>query len=87
MSADTTTSDPLEVDLLVPADKRWVSVDDHQHFRKSVATPPPVDEIDQALADPLHDHRPRSAPRHKVNRVLGILDQLDRENSNRRFNT
>jgi hypothetical protein len=36
-------------------------------------------EIDQAAADPIHDHRPQSAPGHRVNRVLGILDQLDKE--------
>ena len=44
-----------------------------------------VGEIDQAAADPIHDHRPQSAPRRKVNRTLAILDQLDRENPNRRF--
>lgn len=60
----------------------------HQRFRESTNRPTEhFGEIDQEVgADPIHDHRPRSAPKHKVNRVLGILDQLDRENSNRRFN-
>ena len=39
------------------------------------------------LADPLRDHVPQAAPKRKVGRVLSILDQLDRENSNRRFTT
>jgi hypothetical protein len=41
--------------------------------------------VDDAQSDPIHDHRPQSAPSRKVRGVLGILDQLDRENSNRRF--
>jgi hypothetical protein len=40
---------------------------------------------DEALADPIRDHVPRTAPSRKVRGVLGILDQLDRENINRRF--
>jgi hypothetical protein len=46
---------------------------------------PDLDGIDELAADPIHDHRPQAAPKHKINRVLGILDQLDRENTNRRF--
>jgi hypothetical protein len=41
--------------------------------------------VDVALADPIRDHLPQSAPSRKVRGVLSILDQLDRENSNRRF--
>ena len=41
----------------------------------------------EAEADPLRDHVPQAAPKHKANRVLAILDQIDRENSNRRFTT
>ena len=37
-------------------------------------------------ADPIHDHAPQLAPMHKVRSVLDILDQLDKENANRRFN-
>jgi hypothetical protein len=50
----------------------------------SLLTSADLDEIDEAVADPIHDHAPQVAPKHKVNKVLGILDQLDRENSNRR---
>ena len=39
------------------------------------------------LADPIRDHTPRSAPQRKVRNVLSILDQIDREQSNRRFTT
>ena len=41
--------------------------------------------VDEALADPIHDHRPQSAPSRKVRGVLSILDQLEKQNSNRRF--
>jgi hypothetical protein len=43
------------------------------------------DQIDQAAADPIHDHIPQSAPRRKARGVLAILDQLEKENANRRF--
>ena len=39
------------------------------------------------LSDPLRDHIPQSAPKRRVRGVLSILDQLDREQSNRRFTT
>jgi hypothetical protein len=68
------------------AEHRPVTVNDHQQFREAIATPKPCDAIDEAAADPIHDHAPRRASHGKVNRVLGILDQLERE-SNRRFNT
>lgn len=42
-------------------------------------------EVDEAAADPIHDHRPQSAPKRKVNRVLSILDELVQEAHNRRF--
>jgi len=41
---------------------------------------------DLRLADPIRDHTPRSAPARKVRNVLSILDEIDREQSNRRFN-
>ena len=44
-----------------------------------------LDEIDEAVSDPIHDHLPQAAPMRKVRGVLGILDQLDKENINRRF--
>jgi hypothetical protein len=74
--------DPLDVAL---GARRPITVQQHQQFRESLAPPPPCDAIDEAAADPIHDHAPRRASRGKVNRVLSILDQL--ENSNRRFNT
>jgi hypothetical protein len=57
--------------------------------RESITRPTArYDEIDhEAAADPIHDHRPQSAPGHKVNRTLAILDELARGNSNRRFGT
>jgi hypothetical protein len=47
-------------------------------FGPDCPMPAPL-EIDQAAADPIHDHRPQSRAMHKVNRVLNILDELDRE--------
>jgi hypothetical protein len=86
-----------EVDMLIPSDQRRlktaldatkpITVDDHQRFRESIAPPKPFDAIDEAAADPIHDHAPRRAAGHKVNRVLGILDELEKENTNRRFTT
>ena len=63
--------EPLPVELLASESARRTD----RHFS----------EINQALADPIHDHRPQTAPGHKVNRTLAILDELDRGNSNRRF--
>jgi hypothetical protein len=42
---------------------------------------------ERRMQDPIRDHTPQAAPRRKVRGVLSILDQLDRENSNRRFTT
>ncbi|MEI6177996.1 MAG: hypothetical protein WCS43_13980 [Verrucomicrobiota bacterium] len=41
----------------------------------------------EAEADPLRDHIPQSARKHKVRGVLAALDQIEREQSNRRFTT
>jgi hypothetical protein len=46
------STDPLEVELLIPADQRRITVDQHQQFRESIATPPPCDPIDAAVAKP-----------------------------------
>ena len=49
-----------------------------------------ADEIalaESRMADPIRDHTPRTAPQRKVRGVLSILDQLDRQNINRRFTT
>jgi len=45
-----------------------------------------LDPADPA-AEVIHDHIPQSAPARKVRNVLSILDQIDREQSNRRFTT
>ena len=37
-------------------------------------------------ANPIRDHTPRFAPGRKVRNVLSILDQIEKEHSNRRFN-
>ncbi len=42
-------------------------------------------EADAKLADPIRDHMPRTAPGHKVNRVLAILSEIENETTNRRF--
>jgi len=39
------------------------------------------------LANPIRDHLPQAAPGRKVRGVLAILDQIENQNSNRRFNT
>ena len=39
-------------------------------------------EIDEAMADPIRDHLPEFAPKHRTNRVLSILDQLDAGKAN-----
>lgn len=70
--------------------KARASVADHEHFLKSISTDHRgVDEIDRAVeelaADPIHDHAPAYQSKHKVNRVLSILDELDRGTTNRRF--
>jgi len=42
---------------------------------------------DSSLANPIRDHVPQTAPKRRVRGVLSILDQLDRQNSTRRFTT
>ena len=74
---------------------------DHQHLPKPPAQPVRIllsERASQALADsgeieleerlladPIRDHLPASAPQRKVRGVLALLDQIERENSNRRF--
>jgi len=61
-----------------------VTVADHHDFRESLATLA-FDEIDEAAADHIHDHAPQTGTKHKVRGVLNILDQIEKENVNRRF--
>ena len=79
----------LPVELLVRDDQRAddhtrrVSVAEHQQFQKhlaaSLAAQQPADELDDALGDPIHDHAPAYRSGKAKSRLLGILDQLNRE--------
>jgi hypothetical protein len=64
-------------------ERRRVSVAEHEQFQKhlaaSLADQQPVDEIDASLGDPIHDHAPAYRSGKAKSRLLGILDQLDRE--------
>ena len=61
------------------------SVEAQIRFRELIAAPTRhYDEIDEAAADPIHDHTPQARPKHKASSVLRILDQLDKETPNRR---
>ena len=68
--------EPLAVEALVSEDQRRLSValgsvpalpaslgEECANDLRKISR---FDEIDQALADPIHDHRPQSAPGHKV---------------------
>jgi hypothetical protein len=79
----------LPVELLVRDDQRVdeptrrVSVAEHECFRAelaaSLADQQPADELDDALGDPIHDHAPAYRSGKAKSRLLGILDELDRE--------
>ncbi len=77
--------------LLTKSQRRTVTVEEHLHFQRSIVTDSQGrDEIDQAggddaAADPILDRIPQHRAKHKVRGVLGILDQLDKANTNRRF--
>jgi hypothetical protein len=82
--------EPLEVERLIPEhqrhtapERRRVSVAEHERFRADIAASlgdqQPVDEIDDALGDPVLDHLPSYQSKKKTARVLGILDQLNKE--------
>jgi hypothetical protein len=64
-------------------ERRRVSVAEHERFRAdlaaSLAAQQPADEIDDALGDPVLDHLPSYQSKKKTARVLGILDQLNKE--------
>jgi hypothetical protein len=81
--------EPLEIERLIRDDQRHstperrrVSVAEHEQFQKHLAaslTDQRPDPIDDALADPVLDHLPSYQSKKKTARVLGILDQLNRE--------
>lgn len=68
-----TARDPLPVEMLVS-----------EHTRRCMATDDQGrDMIDHPAADPVVDRIAHRRPKHKVNRINRILDDLDR-NHNRR---
>lgn len=82
---DTRLPTPLEV-ALRPGAKPWPNClrDNITELERPYRTHPPV--IDENLANPLRDHAPRTAPGRKVRRVLEILNDIENQNINRRFN-
>jgi hypothetical protein len=63
-------------------ERRRVSVAEHEQFQKHLAaslTDQRPDPIDDALGDPVLDHLPSYQSKKKTARVLGILDQLNKE--------
>jgi hypothetical protein len=81
--------EPLPVERLIRDDQRHtaperrrVSVAEHEQFQKHLAaslTDQRPDPIDDALGDPVLDHLPSYQSKKKTARVLGILDQLNKE--------
>lgn len=75
-------SEPLALDeLLTPDERRTVTVEDHRHFIKSLATDERgVDEIDRAVEDE-DDFDPRLLDRppgrRKESEIAGLFDILD----------
>ena len=60
---------------------RRLTVADHQAWRASIAsTPGEIDREDLDL-DPEAETPPARRPKRAVNRVLALLDELDREES------
>jgi|GEM_PF-2304093 len=50
-----------------------------RYFRQSIQRPcGPFDEIDHAAADPIIDRAPAVRSREKTNRVLELLDVIER---------
>ena len=87
--------EPLEVERLIRDDQRHstperrrVTVAEHECFRAelaaSLADQQPADEIDASLGDPVLDHAPAYRSGKAKSRLLGILDQLNREPSDER---
>jgi hypothetical protein len=76
--------DPLPVEMLASADARRVSVEDHRRFRESLTVESSgVDDIDEAVADPILDHIPQRRNKASASRVLRILDELKQGGTSR----
>ena len=74
--------EPLALDGLLTADQRRVTVDDHLHFRRSLATDScGRDEIDRELdemivVDPYNREPASRKSDASIGRLLSILDNL-----------
>jgi hypothetical protein len=79
--------EPLEIERLIRDDQRHstperrrVSVAEHERFRAdlaaSLAAQP--DPIDDALADPIHDHAPAYRSNKSTSHLLNLLDEIER---------
>ena len=76
MSA-TTDRQPLEIELLVNPDRR-VSVAGHHEFREELRA---ATDDDDLQADPILDHAPSVRSKVDADRLLSILDELAKEDS------
>lgn len=63
---------------LLEAQRRTVTVEAHQAFRESIATRPDFDDIDLAVDPLLMDRPPQRRSGKDANRLLSILDELER---------
>jgi hypothetical protein len=86
-----TNRDPQHVSQIIPgviADlAQRVTVEAHQKFREAIAPPIDDDDIDldvDPVADVILDRIPQRRHKGAVGRLNRILDQLERENTNRR---
>ena len=73
--------EPLEIERLIRDDQRF-TIADHQQWREDLAAQQAAqqaDEIDDALADPVLDHLPQYRSSKSTSRLLGLLDELNRE--------
>jgi hypothetical protein len=75
---------PLPVEMLVPPHARRVSVAAHHAFRRSLAVSQcdPLDDLidDEITVDPYNGDPPSKRKDKELNRVLSILDELERGN-------
>jgi hypothetical protein len=60
-----------------------MSIEDHHQWRQQLAAQQvepcsSVDQIDDALADPIHDHAPAYRSNKSTSRLLSILDEIER---------
>jgi hypothetical protein len=77
----------LEVERLIRDDQRHtperrrVSVAEHERFRADIAASladQQPDPIDDALADPIHDHAPAYRSNKSTSHLLNLLDKIER---------